>query len=207
MASGNSLDSIYNENSTTPIPIKIYADASQSVIMLYTKARFYRTAFNTNPIIIIPIGNNVIPTQWFSIDSFFSENLFNSTKPITEVSFPFNNSVQINYPMKFFHSIQIEYSLARDALGSGYQNFRKIQCIPVRSDGSTVYDANFITYRQPGPNLRDTMLIQGEINHDTGDVVRLRFNVVQDNTSGDQSATYMTIYSVTWNMSGLKTLS
>jgi hypothetical protein len=155
---------------------------------------------------VIPIGNNVIPTQWFSTDVFFPINLFNSTKPITEVSFPTNNSVQVNSQMKFFHSIQIEYSLARDALGSGYQNFRKIQCIPVQADGSTVYDANFVTYRQPGPNMRDSMLIQGEISHDDGDIVRLRFNIAQDNTKGDQSATYMTIYSVTWNMSGLKTL-
>ena len=196
-------DRTIQESLPTPDNIKIFSSAAQSVFMLYTRARFYRTAFNTNAILTLGLGNNFVPTHWYSVDGFLTANTFNSTKPITEVSFPNNNSVQINYAMKFHHSIQVEYSIARDGIGTGYQNFRKIQCLPVKAD-NTPYDNNLITYKQPGPNARDIMLIQGDIDHAAGDIIKLRFNVVQDNGFADQSATTLTIYSITWNLSGLK---
>lgn len=199
-------DRTIQENLPPPKNVKIFADVTQNVFMLYTRARFYRTAFNTNAVLTLGLGNNFVPTHWYSSDGFLAINTFNSTKPITEVSFPNNNSVQINYAMKFHHSIQVEYSLAKDGAGNGYQNFRKIQCLPVKAD-NTAYDANLITYKQPGPNNRDIMLIQGDIDHMAGDIIKLRFNVVQDNGFTDQSPTTLTIYSVTWNLSGLKVIS
>jgi len=202
-----SISGTIQESQPAPNQVKIFAESSgQNVVMLYTRARFYRTAFNSNIVLALSLGNNFVPTQWYSTDGVLPINAFNSTKPITEVSFPSNNSVQINHAMKFHHSIQIEYSLAKDAYGNGYENFRKIQCIPVKAD-NTVYDNNLIAYKQPGPNNRDIMLIQGDIDHAAGDIIKLRFNVVQDNGFNGQSTTYLTIYSVAWNLSGLKALT
>jgi hypothetical protein len=122
------------------------------------------------------------------------------------VSFPNNNSVQINYAMKFYHDIQIDYKLSKNIANDGYQNFRKIQCLLVNSSNEP-YDDSMVSYRQPGPNNRDILHIEGVLDHTAGDIARLRFNLVQDNGFSDQSDTQLTIYSITWNMSGLKVIN
>jgi hypothetical protein len=190
-----------------PIPFSFLSNLSNNVVMLYSSARFYRTAFNQNIKITAPIGNNYVPTHWFSADTFIPINSFNSTKPITEISFPNNNSVQINYTMKFYHDIQIDFKLSKNLAGDGFQNMRKIQVLLVRADGTSVYDPSMIGYRQPGPNNRDILRVTGEINQTATDILKLRFNVVQDNGYNDQSDTYIEIYSIDWNMSGLKVIN
>jgi hypothetical protein len=196
----------YVEQLPESLPITFLTNLSNNVVMLYSNCKFYRTAFNTNIALNMPIGNNIIPTQWFSQDVLLPSGTFNSTKPITEISFPNNNSVQINYAMKFYHHIEIYYKLSKNLAQDGYQNMRKIQVLLVRADGVTVYD-NIISYRQPGPNNRDVLQLSGEIDQNAGDILKLRFNVIQDNQHADQSDTYLTIYSVTWNLSGLKVIS
>ncbi len=196
-------DSDFVEELPFPVPFSFLSNLSQNVMMLYTSAKFFRTIFNDNCEVAIPIGNNYAPTLWYSFDTYLPASIFNSTKPISEVSFPSQNAVQINDDLKFYHDIQIDFELSKNSSRDGYQNTRKIQCLPVRYDGSP-YDDSMVGYKQPGPNFRDTLSMQGEINHVAGDVVRLKFNLMQDNGFADQSDTLMTIYRITWNMCALK---
>lgn len=195
-----------HESLPQPIPYTFLSSVGDSVVMLYSNCKFYRTAFNNSVSVLLSVGNNFTPTNWFSQDGFLPNNVFNSTKPITEVSFPNNNCVQINANMKFFHQIEIDYKLVKNLSMDSFQNFRKIQVMPCRADGITPIDTSFVAYRQPGPNNRDIMLCSFEINHQIGDIIKLRFNVVQDNSFSDVSDTYLIIYGVTWNLSGLKVI-
>ncbi len=206
MSEKQTSDDAFQDILPFPIPFSFLQNLSNNIVQLYTSAKFYRTAFNSNILLNVPIGNNYIPTHYFSQDAFIPINTFNSTKPITEVTYPNNNSVLINYTGKYYHDVQIEYKLSKNLAGDGYQNFRKIQCMLVRDDGTTPYDDDVIAYKQPGP-IRDTLRIASEIDQIAGDVVKLRFNIVQDQGYGDQSETYLEIYQITWNISCLKVIN
>ena len=196
----------YIENPVFPIPYSFLQNLSNNVVMLYTSAKFYRTAFNSNILLNMPIGNNFTPTQYYSQDTFIPINTFNSTKPITEISYPNKNNVLINYTGKYYHDVEIDYKLSKNSAGDGYQNMRKIQVLMVRDDGITTYE-DMISYKQPGSNNRDLLHIAGKIDQIAGDVVELRFNLIQNNGFLDQSDTYLEIYSITWNISCLKVIN
>lgn len=194
----------YVEDSPFPVPFQFAQNASNNVMMLYTNAKFYRTMFNTNHTVLVPLGNSYSPGLYYSTDTYFPAGIFNSTKPTTEVVFPNNNSVKINEALKIYHDIQVEFKLTKNIDGDGYQNVRKVQCLPVSA--STPYDNSLVAYKQPGPNFRDTLHVQGEIDHGAGDEIYLRFNVMQDNKKNDESSTVLTIYRVVWNMCALKVI-
>jgi hypothetical protein len=196
----------YIENLPFPTPYSFLQNLNKNVVMLYTSAKFYRTAFNSNLLLNMPIGNNFTPTQYFSQDTFIPANTFNSTKPLTEVSYPNRNSVLINYTGKYYHDVEIDYKLSKNSAGDGYQNMRKIQVLMVRDDGISAYE-DMISYKQPGPNNRDFLRVAGEIDQTAGDIVQLRFNLVQNRNFNDQSDSYLEIYSITWNISCLKVIN
>lgn len=196
----------YIEKLPFPTPYSFLQNLSNNVVMLYTSAKFYRTAFNSNIELNMQIGNNYTPTQYFSQDTFIPTNTFNSTKPITEIGYPNKNSVLINYTGKYYHDVEFEYKLSKNSAGDGYQNMRKIQVLLVRNDVTTEYE-DMIAYRQPGPNNRDYLRIAGEIDQTAGDIINIRFNLVQNNTFNDESDTYLEIYSITWNISCLKVIN
>ena len=195
----------YEEELPIPIPFTFLTSAAGNVFQIYSKASFYRTVFNTNIEINIPIGNNYSPSLWYSLDTYLPENIFNSTKPTTEISFPFLNSIQIHESMKFYHDFQVDFKITKNNTGDGYENLRKLQCIFVNS-ANHPYDNSMIAYKQPGPNNRDILMIQGEINHNMGDIIKPKFNIIQDNFNLGQSNTTLIIYRITWNICGLKVI-
>ncbi len=194
----------YTEDSPFPVPFQFTQNASSNVMMLYTNAKFYRTIFNTNCLIPVALGNSYSPGLYYSADTYLPNGIFNSTKPTTEIAFPNNNSVLVNEALMIYHDIQIDFKMTKTIDGDGYSNVRKIQCLPV--SGTSSYDDSLVAYKQPGPNFRDTLHIQGEIQHTVGDNIYLRFNVMQDNKKNDESTTYLTIYRIVWNMCALKTI-
>lgn len=196
----------YIEDLPFPVPFSFLSSLSQNVMMLYTNAKFYRTVFNNNATMTVAMGNNYSPGLWYSLDAYLPINIFNSTKPLPEFSFPNLNSVQLNENLKVYHDVEINFKIVKNLNEDGFQNTRKIQCLPVKGDSVTPYDNSLIGYCQPGPNNKNNMFIKGEIDHAAGDVVKLKINIVQDNEFGDQSDTILIINYITWNMMTLKVL-
>lgn len=206
--SQNSLDIFENEDLPFPVPISILQNLSDKVIMLFTKCCFYRNQFNLNLEMMLDQGTDISPGLiWLSPSYYLPSGFFNSTKPISEVSFPNNNSVQINRTMTFYHDITVMFKLTLNSDADNYQNFRELRCRLVMADGLTQYDSSLFGYAQPATGSHFEVNFAGSINHNAGDKIQLQFTLAQDNTHSNQSATLLTIFNLSWNIIGLKVIS
>lgn len=194
-----------NEDLPFAVPINLLANLNKNVILLFTKGAFYRSQYNTNLELIMPLGIDISPnTIWLSNSMFLPVNFFNSTKPILEISFPNNNCVQFNRTMQYYHDITIQFKLTKNLNSDNYQNYRELRCRLVQNDGITQYDQSIFGYGQSGSGEHFEINLRGDIQHFAGDIAKLQFTIAQDNRYNDQSDTILTIFSITWNIMGLK---
>lgn len=193
-----------NENLPFPIPINLLSGLSDKIIMLFSKCCFYRNQFNSNLEMMMDIGNDVSPnTIWLSPSYYLPINFFNSTKPITEISFPNNNSIQINRTMTFYHDIIIMFKLGLNSNGDHFQNNRELRCRLVDENGIQ-FDSSLFGYAQPSSENHFEINFAGSIDHNAGDKIIIQLTLAQDNVHNNQSPTLLTIFSITWNILALK---
>lgn len=168
-------------------------------IMLYSSASFIRNETNTNIVMNIPVGPDLSPgTIWYSPDTYLSDNTYNIMNPITEVIFPSGKDVQILTDLTFMHDILIQYKITAGD-NTNYSNDREVRCTLVR-ENLTQYDNGIFAYQMPESGQHDCLLLRGYIQHSFSDIIKLRFNVVQNATASD---TKLTIFRISWNIFGL----
>lgn len=179
-----------------------FADNVPESIMLYSSATFSRNALNSSIEVPIDLGADISPnTIWLSPDIFIPDGTFNIVRPITEINFPNNKNVMILKDLQFLHDIFIHYKITKSD-GTNFVNQREIRCIPVRAD-NTPYNSSLFSYQQPDSGQHDHLMIRGHISHNLGDLVKLKFNIVQDNGRADKSDTKLVIFRISWNIMGL----
>ena len=172
-------------------------------VMIYSSAHFYRTQYNTNIELNINLGSNISPIIWLSPSIYLPDNIFNLTKPVDEISYPNSKDVLILKDMTFLHDILIQYKMTK-ADNNNFLNQRELRCTLVRDDGTSVYDSALFANQQPDTGQHDNIFLKGHITHNLADVVRLKFNVIQDNKLSGQSDTKIKIFRITWNILGLR---
>jgi hypothetical protein len=172
--------------------------------MLFSEARFYRTELNSNIEILIPEGGDVNPgTVWFSPNVFLPINAFNYTAPIDEVIFNNGRDMRFLTDAIFIHNLHIQYKLIRHD-NTNYDNSRSLRCVPVMEDGNAVYAHSFYSMTQPDSGTHDNIIIQKSIYHNYNDLVRIKFNISQDNHNSGKSDTKLVIFSITWLVFSMK---
>lgn len=182
-----------------------FASSISEKIMLYSSAAFTRTSGNSNTEIDIIAGPDISPgTIWYSPNTYLSANILNLTRPITEIIYYENRDARILTDLKFLHDVLIQYKLTATD-DSEYVNQREIRCSLVREDGTTIYDSSLVAYQQPDSGKHDTLLLRGYIDHSFNDLVRIKLNIVQDNSNNGVSDTRLTILRINWNILGLGT--
>lgn len=196
-------DDIYI-NEEQPFPEFIQFESSGKSVLLYSSANFCRTSSNSNIEINIPPGPDILPGTIYMSPSFFiPNNTFNLTKPRAEITYPNANSAMILTDLEFVHDIMVQYKLTK-LDGSNYSNNRELRCFLTKQDDITIYDSSLFANTQPDSGNHDTLHITGSINHNLGDVVKLKFNLVQDNEHNDVDGTIMTIFRISWNIFSIK---
>ncbi len=187
-----------------PIPIDIAVAITPTTELLFSSADFYRTQSNDNVTLSIPLGIDISSGMVFmSPSSYLPVDIFNATRPITEITYPNAHDVCILTDNKFYHEVLFQYKITKST-GANYSNFREVRLTLVRADGTTPYDSSFFGNSQPNSGAHDTITISGYIVHNLNDLIRLNINVVQDNTNADQTDTKMTIFRISWRVIGLK---
>lgn len=209
MSTSQGKTNIYkNEELPFPVPISLINNLSDAVILLFTRCAFYRNQFNSNLELSMPIGPDISPGQiWLSPTTFLPINFFNSTKPITEISFPNANSVQFNQTMQYYHDITVMFKLSLNSNGDHFQNHRELRCRLVGADGITQYDNSMFFYGQPSSEEHFEIHLSGAIQHYAGDIAKLQFSISQDNVHNNQSDTLLTIFNINWSILALKVTS
>jgi hypothetical protein len=173
------------------------------VSMLYSSAAFIRNEENKNITINIPTGPDISPGSiWLSPNIYLADNTFNLSRPISEITYPNNKDVLILKDLSFLHDVFIQFKLTKSD-GTNYSNNRELRCILTRGDGATPYDSSFYANQMPTSNAHDSIQLRGHIQHNLNDLVRLKFNVVQDNENADTTDTKLTIFRINWNLLGL----
>ncbi len=187
------------------LPTPEFTTSVNEVAMLYSSASFVRTSENSNLEISIPIGTDIDPgITWYSTDAYLSDNTFNLTRPISEISYPGAKDTLILKDLKFLHDVFVQYKLEKSD-GTNFKNRRELRCILTREDGVTPYDASFFANQQPDSGQHDYIQLRGHIQHNLNDLARLKFNIAQDNQYSDQTDSKLTIFRISWNILGLYT--
>lgn len=172
--------------------------------ILYATAGFVRNSSNTNPTISIATGPDISPgTIWFSPHIYLPSNVFNISKPATNVVFDDGRNVSILDDITLIHDVLIQFKITKND-NTAYANNRELRCTFVREDGTTPYDTSLLANEQPASGMHDFIILRGSIQHTLGDIVKLKFNLVQDNYLSDVSDTKITIFRITWNVLGLE---
>jgi hypothetical protein len=198
-------DGTFSSEPLPPPDFFNFANIVPEAIMLYSTAAFFRNSGNSNIELAIPIGPDISPgTIWLSPNTFLIDDTFNFTKPITEIIYPNNKDTRILKDLKFLHDVLIQYKLTKSN-NTNFTNQRELRCIFVREDGMTPYDSSLCAYQQPDSGQHDNILLRGHVEHKLGDLVRLKINIVQDSTFGDQTDSKLTIFRINWNILGLST--
>lgn len=180
--------------------------AVSSTAMVYGSANFVRNITNNNPTIDISRGTNIAPGIWASADFYLPTAIFNyiNLNEASSVVSYSNADAQILEDIVLRHEVYIHYKLeAADGItASNYTNNRELRCSLAKNTG-TAYAPELFANQQPASSEHDYITLCGHISHTTGDVVRLKFSLVQDET-GVASDTRITIFRISWNILGLK---
>jgi hypothetical protein len=196
-------DSNFDSEDLPPPDLIEFEGGSANVNILYASGSFIRNAGNTNLQLSIPLGTDISPgTVWFSPNIFLDTNTLNMTEGNIACTFEGDRDLRILKDIVLLHDIYIQFKLSK-ADGTNYFNNREIRCILVREDG-TSYDSSIYANNQPNSNAHDYIQIKRHISHNLGDLVRIKFNVAQDNREADTSDTRLTIFRITWNTLGLE---
>ncbi len=193
-------------NESLPFPDFFnFANNIPETTMLYSSATFTRNELNSSIELLIDLGTDISPnTIWLSPDIFVPDNTFNIIRSIPEITYPNNKNVMILKDLQFLHDIFIHYRITKYD-GTNFINQREIRCIPVRAD-NTPYNSSLFSYQQPDSGQHDHLIIRGHINHNLGDIIKLKINIVQDNKRDDKSDTKLVIFRISWNIMGLNTI-
>lgn len=182
-----------------PFPSFITAPSGSSTIttnILNSAAIFYRTALNTNIQLTIPIGTIGIDNTYTSPNIYLPTNTFNSTNDNTIVTYTNNKDISILMTSTCQHNILIQYKITRSD-DNNFINQRDLVATLVRSD-NTVYNSEIISQRQPDTGEHDDAIFTGIITHITGDVVKIKLSIIQDNRSNGVSDSKLTIFHISW---------
>jgi hypothetical protein len=189
-----------NNEYNDPIPPNPIFISSSGTALINSSANFYRTFNNSNVTIPITTGTFIPGSNiYISPTSVLPINTFNSTNPNAEVSYLNNNSVQLLTGLTCFHDIKIEYKLTKSD-GTNYTNQREIRVNLVKNDEVTEYKPSISSNTMPNTGDHNILLINGYINHNTGEIVKIQFYIVQDTENNDISNTLLTIFRISWNI-------
>ena len=188
-----------------PIPVFIDNSSSSNLDVVYSSANFFRTSTNNNIEITAPLGvEEFVPERiWTSGGEFLPTNTYNSTASSAEISFLSNRDISINNNINVLHDIMIYYKLVKPD-GEFYINNREIRINIVKGDGTTEYDPSIYSNTQPLSGEHSYVMIKGYISHVVGDVIKLKFNIIQDDVNADQSSSKIVIFRISWTMTGTR---
>ena len=111
----------------------------------------------------------------------------------------FSSHAQFLDTFTVVHDIAIQYKLTKQD-GALYTNTRELNVNLVAEDGTTIYNEAVNAIKNPIPGEHDVALIKGIIAHNIFDVVKIKFNVVQDNKNSDNSGTTLSIFNIKWHI-------
>lgn len=160
-------------------------------------ASFYRTETNSNVNITIPLGIND-GIFYSSSDIYLPNGIFTKTFPNIIISYVNNVDVKVTQNFNCMHDILIQYKITKSD-GTNYKNRREIRSTLVNGSGN-IYENVIFANQQPNTGDHDMIILKGYIVHSVGDIVKIKFNIVQDNKFGDQSDSMITIFRVMWNI-------
>ncbi len=166
----------------------------------YASANFYRIANNSNIVITVPIGTDPLSEgKYLSPNVFLPISLYNEKKENTIITFPNNRDANVLTSSTCLHDILIQYKMTKSD-GTNYANSRDIRTTLVHNDGVTEYDSAIFSNQQPDTGQHDFILVKGSIDHNINDVIKIKFNIGQNNMFTDQTDTKLTIFRVTWTV-------
>lgn len=183
-------------NQTPELPINLNLIGGGGTLEV-ASATFYRTQFNNNIEITIPVGSAsggvTVNTTLVTIPV----NSFNSTSNSANITASTQNFT-IGTSMDIIHNVKILAKMQQVG-GVNYSNYRELRCYPSLPDG-TPYNSAVGTNIQPATGDMVNVLIDGKIAHNSGDVVTLAFQVAQ--VTGSSSDTLLTIFRIDWLLTG-----
>lgn len=169
-------------------------------IVTASSANFYRTELNTNILIEVPIGDDAeIENIYTSPNMFLPVDIFNAVKETDYVMYPDKSYAKILQESVCVYDILIQYKMAKPD-GTNFGNQREIRTTLVKEDGNTMYDETIFSDQQPDTGQHDNIVLKGYIAHNVNDIVKIRFNITQENSRGDYTDTLITIFRISWNM-------
>lgn len=188
----------YDDN---PLPLPEFISLNNIAGLLsIASADFYRTAFNNNIEIFAPQGAQV--NLFTSPDIYLPNACFNGKNETVGVKYTNNRDVFIKREVTCLHKILLQFKLTKTD-NTNYANQRELRFTLVKADG-TVYDQAIFANYQPDTGQHTTAALNGTIIHTVGDVVKIKLNLIQDNTLTDNSDTLLTIFNISWNIEILK---
>jgi len=168
--------------------------------MIYSAANFFRTDTNSNCAITLPAGTDIISDEiWYSEPADLPAGVFNVIDQDARIEFVDGHEALIGTDITAQHNVIIHYKLTKGD-NTDYVNNREVRCALVNA-GDVIYNDSLYASYQARSNAHNYILLRGHHTHSFGDVVRIQFNVVQD--SSDVSDTCITVFRVSWNISGL----
>lgn len=173
-----------------------------NIASLFTiaSANFFRNANNDNSTIYIPMGP-AVDSVYTSPDVYLPLNILNGKTESNTIKFANNRDAFVVGNVTCVHNILIYFKLNK-ADGNNFANQREIRVDLVRADGSS-YNTIFASY-QPDTGAHTAIILNKTLVNQTNDVVRIKFNLFQDNKLNDNSDTLLTIFSVAWNIEVFK---
>ncbi len=163
-------------------------------------ADFYRHEGNQNIEIVAAEGIDLVPATLYRSSSFYlPTNTFNEISPQSPVQFTGNEMI-LEKNARLKHNLRIQYKLTKGD-DKNYINQREIRTRLVDA-GGTAYSNTVFANNQPETNIHDDIFVLGSVDHAEGDIVRIQFQIIQDNTTHpDTSPTKLTIFRICWNVS------
>jgi hypothetical protein len=164
----------------------------------YANGTFYRTEFNNNIEITFPLGT-LDTGIYTSSNMYLPSNTFNSKIEIPELIFLSNVNAKAIKKAQINVNLYIQYKLTKSN-DQNYINAREIRTTFVKADGVTPYDATLIANNMPDTGSHDLILLNGYIDVEPDDIVKIKMQLFQDNALSGQSDTKLTIFKILWNL-------
>lgn len=187
--------SIFN-NLISPVSL----DVSITMNNFDSYAAFYRNVTNSNLELLIPLGvDEESNGVYLSPNEYLSNGSFNSIKISSNVAYPDNKNAEILIVSTCQHNIILRYKLTQFD-GNNFLNQRELRIILVDGSG-TVYNPSMVSTQMPDTGQHSEISIVQFISHLIGDIVKIKFSVVQNNANSGASASLLTIFGLNWTIS------
>jgi hypothetical protein len=184
----------------TPTFISLSSQQSTSSSLIGSSANFYRNITNTNRLLVIPMGTFINQSGiYVSSNTLLPTNTYTITNPTANIIYPNGVDIKVLTDIKCYYNICIEYKLTKSD-GTNYSNQREIRLNLMQSDGITPYNPAMLANIMPDSGSHDKLIINGYINHQAQDLVKLGFAIVQDMSGSDMSDTLLTIFGISINI-------